>query len=856
MLTWCSQILLGLALSSLTHALDEDVRLISGLRERRLFDLAEQYNRRLMTLPNRTPTQVATDSIELIKTRTARALLANGTDRDQAWSSIEVALTEFQKQHPDHPRRILVTIQAALAHLARGQQLRQELAAEMATDSDRMIALEELRLADSQLTDIQLEIQKQIPLQRNRKLTKHELTGEELQKLNNQIRLQLAIANLNRAQLFERQDRQNRTAVLTNVVERLKEIQRETQPHQPIWWEANALQIECFRLLNKFSEATAFTRMVDELGAEQPNLALNRWLEQQLLLALDIADEQASIKHLQSAEQIPAREPELDLARLATAVDFSLRDIKPGKVEWLNRSAQLARGIEAQHGSYWGRRAKLVLIKGGSGSVESAPHHPNGTPLTDTQAAASSAEVDLLISLAEQAERQNRPDDALKAYDRAAVSAFSLQAAAQGFALAVKAAQVLEKQSKHREAAERFIKLANDHSNYSLASAAHIRGCWNWSRLLSKGGNQQPANSANSPSQSKIRERYLDLLNQHLQSWPQAESANQVRVWLGAEYQARATADGWKQAFQQFSDVRPGSSLFGTAIQQAGYSGRQWVVTSPVSEQKTLAAQIQNRLQTILESCILDSASHQQTLLVATDLGLRFGINPSTEMAEPLRKMLDSDQDVDPLRRQQAAARLYAIDAFAHNADESLANLLTIFSSEKKWLATADQAIAQIIANESPQKSVSVARARMRLAELALDRFGPQLNREERIAWSYRQAEALIELGNTTPAMKILEGLEQELPSDAGIKLRIARILTATESDPEVPLQKWRRLAAQLKPNTDSWFEAKYHVALLLDKAGEKTEAKKMLEYMQAVPPGWENSLFRDEFNQLLQRVR
>jgi hypothetical protein len=856
LITILAVIWLGCLVTIASAEQDDESLLIAGLNDRRLFDLAEQHCRRLMAMPNRSPTQTATDSIELIKTRTAKALLATGADRESTWKSIDDVSAEFLKHHANHPRRILVSIQAALAHLARGQQLRQEIVAEMATEVDRTIALEELRLANSQLNDIQYEIQKQIPLQRNRTLTEHELTGEELQILNNQIRLQLANANLNRAMLYRADDRLNRIDMLSSVSERLEEIQRETQPHQPIWWEANSLQIECFRLLNKYPEAMALTKLVAELAAEQTNLARAKWLEQQLLLALDTSDEKASIKYLQEAETVTDRGPQLDLARLATAIDFSLRDLAPGKDEWLNRSAQLARGIEAQHGSYWGRRAKLVLIEGGTKNSSGTNANPTNTNKTAT----SSAEVDLLISLAEQAERQGRLEDAVKAYDRAASAAIQLKAGTQAFSLAVKAGQTVEKQANHRQAAERFVRLANENPNYELASAAHLRGCWNWGRLVSKPNVSPPEQQSNSKEdREKIRGRYLELLKEHLQAWPQAESANQVRLWLGAEYQSAAkSADSWRLAFEMFLDVPPNSNLFASSIQQAGYCARQWINATEPDEQNAVSRQAYGKLQSIVESSINQSASQQHALLIAVDIGMRYGVAKPSLLIKPLREIVNDPRadQVDPGRRRHAAAWLYAIEPFESDRTTRLEGLLNEISSDKKWLAVADQGIAVMLSAASPEQKVEIGKAREKLASAALDKFGQTMEATERVAWLYRKADAMIDARQTEQALGILEGLEKQLPNDAGVKLRIARLVTKLETDVSEPLKKWRQLAAQLKPNSESWFEAKYNVAQLLEKSGEKAEAKKMLEYMKAIPPGWENSQLRDEFNQLLLRLR
>jgi hypothetical protein len=58
-----------------------------------------------------------------------------------------------------------------------------------------------------------------------------------------------------------------------------------------------------------------------------------------------------------------------------------------------------------------------------------------------------------------------------------------------------------------------------------------------------------------------------------------------------------------------------------------------------------------------------------------------------------------------------------------------------------------------------------------------------------------------------------------------------------------------------LKPQTSAWFEAKSETARLLIQAGQRDEARKFLQYLKAVPPGWEQSDRREQFERLLTSV-
>ena len=196
----------------------DESELIEGLRSRRLFDLAQLHCRRLLESPSLTPTEQASLTIELIKTQTARAILSSGPERESAWQDAEESASDFLSHNPDHPRKFLVQIQSALSHLSNGQLLLQELSAEMVPESAREQAIQELRRARAELSDVQRGIDNEIPEQRGRTLTEDELSIPELLTLNNNVRFQLAIANLNRAMLYTDEDRLNRIDALNNVL--------------------------------------------------------------------------------------------------------------------------------------------------------------------------------------------------------------------------------------------------------------------------------------------------------------------------------------------------------------------------------------------------------------------------------------------------------------------------------------------------------------------------------------------------------------------------------------------------------------------------------------------------------------
>ncbi len=809
---------------------DLDSRLIDGLRIRRLFDLAERHCRKLLATPNLTPAQTARYTIELIKTQTARAILNKPTERDSTWLQAEQTAAEFLAQNPRHPRSFLVRAQSALSHLAHGRLLRQELAAEMVAESAREKALSELRQARSLLSELQRDISKAIPENRNRTLSTDELSTEELLTLNKNIRYQLAIANVNRAQIYAPSDRLNRIEALNQVLEALAGVQRETSTGQPLWWESRILQIECLRLLDRTDQASdVLNQLLDAVSDGKIPQSL---LEQQLKLSVETGNTKASIEALSASEKLLGREPQLDLSRLATVVNLATRSTGNEKQQWLVSAAQMTRQIEKRHGDYWGRRAELVLIN--SSAANSAI--TNSTHSNSSRTPATSTELDLLIRLADQASRKKRFADAVKAYDLAANTARELGDADRMFALTVRASRALEQQNLHGQAAERLIDLANLNADRKNASAAHLRGCWN--RAQDVGGDPQK------------RQQFRELLEQHLARWPDADSANQVRVWLGGEDQR---ASQWKSAFEHYVSVSPDSSLFGDAISRAGYCASRWTKHVEPKNREAVIQEVTDRLNAVWLAARDSTTAKFDALLSLTDFGIQHGSVTSDQLIQPLEDLVAAS----PLSDQKNMAKAWLLVCLASDpehtkrTDEFLAQI----SQDINRLELAEKGLAAVLQRRGNSDPSQLSQMRLKLIEAALNNELPE---RKRTVWLFRKSDALSDLGQNSEALAVLTTLEQELPRNAGIKLRIARLITRefSRSDPEKAISTWRRLAIQLKPHTANWYEAKFNIAALLEQSGKKAEARKLLEYMQAIPPGWDNSDLRESFDQLLNKCK
>ena len=821
---------------------EDDSQLVEGLRRRRLFDLAEYYCRDQLNSTSLDPTTQVMLVVELMKTQTAKAILAPADQRVADWNSVNQTATKFVESNPDHPRRFLVEVQLALSHLAHGRLLRQEISAEMATEQARDQALMEIRSARDGLSALQREIAKAIPDQRARALGTHDLSVQQLLNLNNNIGYQLAICNLNRAQLYDVTDRLNRIDALNSVTQRLIEVQGQTSVGQPLWWKTKLGQLECLRLLGKTGEAR---RLIDALPADEIPVATQQAiLEQKVRLAIDLGDESFSGKLLDEVKQLNARSAELDLALIELSVDLAARAATDQKKqEWLNSGSQAARAIETTHGAYWGRRADLVLIEAAGGIPSTQPPNKDPIKMVDPSASGENSvantQLDQLIRLAEDAARKERWGDAIKAYDFAATKARSLGGADQALRLDIRVSQILEKKGDHELAASRLIDASKRDFKLPIAAAAHLRGCWNYA---------QTATTDQPDRQAALR----DLFNDHLEIWPNQPSANQARVWLAGQLQSDRN---WETALELYLQVANDSPLLPSAIEQAGVCATAFLQELQRSGKPTRSTAVKLMSLLAQKQATLpasDMVSMQMTLGRA-ELDLIYGsAQPNPGLASELAKI----ESAGEAELKNQALAIHAVSICVDKPQQAQQQIGQL-GSDLDSLDLCERCLSAVFKESKLNSGVeNVLELRLAVIQQALQI--PEMMQAEnsgcRTPWLSRKSETLTALGRDAEAIGVLTELEKQFPNNAAVQIQLARALTALHGidAPEKPLGKWRRIAARLKTGTPNWYEAKYQVAFLLYQSGEQAEAEKLLKFIKVIP-GWEKSELRPKFEQLLE---
>ena len=70
----------------------------------------------------------------------------------------------------------------------------------------------------------------------------------------------------------------------------------------------------------------------------------------------------------------------------------------------------------------------------------------------------------------------------------------------------------------------------------------------------------------------------------------------------------------------------------------------------------------------------------------------------------------------------------------------------------------------------------------------------------------------------------------------------------------ERALAQWRVVAQGSRPQTERWFRAKYEVAHLNFRLGDKAQAAQLIKYLEVTPPGLDATPLKRQFLELLQQ--
>ena len=800
--------------------------LVKGLRRRGLYDLAKFHCDELLVAPTASLPDIAALTVEQIRTQTNKALTTETADRQQESAIIDQMATAFASQRRDHPRAVLVKVQQGLSHLSFAKLLRQELAGQYGDESSRQKGLEHLSTARAIFQKSFESVRELRDRQRNRAVNIDSLSDEQLQTLETNIQYQLAITNLVNAKFYDlgkpdateaasKLDSLNQIDSLNMVAKQLANVRRSISDTKVLWWQTWVDEIACQRLLGNIDIAdTILKRLRSPKRPSSTNLPL---VAEEIELALSSSD----VKRMQVlADRVlktKKRNANVDVALVRLLVSI-------GRID---EAAALTQTIDSKYGPYWARRAELALLTRGA-------NPSNGR----ANSAVSAAEENQLLRVAEEAQRKGNLDNAIKGYLSVARGQFAKGDETGGLQTIVRAGKLMEQQGKRIDAASLFVDRAIKAKKQPLAASVHLRGCWNLIQAI-----QNKDEKAETIS-------FRDRLNEHITVWPKSESANQARYWLGSELVGSKDFDA---AADVLLKVDPSSSHFPASVELAQFAQRR-ILTKLESDGKTVSQtskRMLNQWDRVLKRCSGNSKPMVGAAMAALAIGWR---------SEPLDQTVGRMKQISSKQPVNLPAEFILLLAVAE-AGNSKSNLSeqdiekTVQEAFKK--SPDDRMLQRVISiidraiQNATNESMTLSFVKLQIASEAARRSQSPVSKRK---FQLASAEALSRTSRIEDARAIYDELLAKNKDDLKAKSGLARLLASSPATSGEAIKQWRTIASRTKPQSGIWFEAKYNVAKILATQKKKEEAKKLLQYIKAIPPGWDNSDLKEQFESLLRR--
>ena len=797
---------------------DREKQFVAGLRARQLFDIAEFYCIESLQHDGITTTDQAALTVELMQSRASKALIAAADQKEAAWQSVWQTQFDFESTFRNHPKTILITIQTALSRLSYAASIQQELSAEMISpdrvEASRETMIDQLRQSRRAFEQVEREIDRMLPEQRAKSSSGDSLSVDQLSIMRSNVRYQLAKCNLQTAYGYDTDDTINRTSIMTDVLQRLSEVQNSVSPQQRIWWLAKITQIECLRLMGRNVEGL---KVLNGLPKEdRPADLASAILEQRLLLAVVRADVVWAEKHLkQSADQrLWNQSPQMDIAQMQAAVMLSNNERSDAnRQRWLDRAAEIVRDIETRHGAYWSRRAGLSLIEMTGSSSHLEVRRP------------SAGQREILIQTAQRATRSGNGEDALRAWSRA------IELTPPGIdrqRLQINASKILEGLKRNREAARMLLSGATEEPASEIAAAMHLRGCWNM-------------------AQTDASADLIASLGQHLQQWPEKSTAQQAAIWLAAEFSRQSDFD---RAISTLTHVQlPISTDIIGQLRTTFYLIQKQFINDP-DRVKQLALRIVDHLQQNTAN-ITDANTAELLTITSAEIALLSGCLSSADVG----KIVQRHETRFPVDRESGLQLYASVLKVLLNQDLPAATgiLKTIKPSEPDCRKLMSIVKAQTKLSDSLDTNQSKITNEYLLAIVEQAQSRP-LSIQQTTAWKFEQAKLLRATKKYKRSLSLLTQLAQQFRNDAAIQLEYARVLTESGERDSDALKAWRVLTQKLEPKTEEWYEAKFNIGKALADAGDRDEAKKLLRYVKAVH-GWGGSKWAEPIKALLRKL-
>jgi predicted Zn-dependent protease len=809
-----------LCLMSAATADEPLAQYFEGLRQRRMFIVAETEAQRRLALEKTTPTQRADLTIELSKTYAAHAMFSTGEQRQELFSQAEQVVGELLTSESSSPFRGLLQVQRAMVPAARGAQLRWQSELFPLDEATRTDAAATLREA---LDRLQL-LPEALRIDLQRAQASRPRDGEQapqpvparLQRTQREVEFAIATAQLDLARVLPAGA--DRVAALFAAGNLLDALTRPARPDD-IAWQARVSRLEVLRLRGEFDRLAG---QVTSLLKSQPPPAIGnaavavlvrRWLDDDRPdEALAVIEDHRAQFGLDS-EQLQA----LLVESLLAARRLSLAEQRD---ELAGELLEKARAVDERLQGPWKVRTSLLL-------EQTAQEDRYGPELAES------------VRQAQWAWQNGDVDGAIAAYTRAAAKAHQQKETqlAVEFGLNIASAQI--EAGRYTPAVKSLENLLQAYPDHEKSPQADLLRAYALGRIFE----QQPTDEHKSAYREAL-ERHRDRF---AGSPTEPEATWMLARLLDYEQDPRGAIDLLRQVPTQ-------SPHYPAVIARLAAIFERMIDSARQQEQPTAALQEEavTTLAPIVEAFprapALLSIEQAQVALRLGRILLRHSPPDFARAEALLRRVMDSapPSALAGAQPQPAWAPLVAsasrlqITALAGQGrlEDARGLLDQLADDQPQRILEILNGLTETAADLTLEHRTGIARMQLELAE-SLKARQAELSDDQQRLLDMSLAQGHAALGQWQTAARLYEEMLWKQPKDRQIVASLARLYEecGTDSCLQQALKQWQTLESLQRKGSLEWLKTRYRLALCSHRLGDDQTARKLIGVTRVLYP-------------------
>lgn len=790
-------------------------KFIDGLLKRRLFPLAVLACEERLTDNTLNPFDRVNTVVDLSRTYVAWAIQCSPQKKLQYWTQADSVLDYWLEKNQNSVFRLVIARQAANVALMRGRFARQLSAGTLNIEPARKEALQYLRESEALAKNAVNEVRKELIGSKRSQLSK-----DALIRLQHVLERDLSQSWIEQALCFD----SGSPDQIHALQQAEKIISRLATKRDPIDWESRVALLTCLRLLEGKNNLKLFQEQAKVFLEENPSVDVQGKIY--LELARQEAQENRYIEAIDILNQ-PVNysakiEAEVDFCELQIMLQAAGNAETKDTANWNQRAETQLELIEKLHDPYWLQRARALF----------------GRLITIDQSQHGYA---LLARAAEGLYQAGQLTEAAKIYEDAAIKANTKGDYTKAFELYREVAMIFCEQKDFREASRRFHQLVVSYPQATDIAEAHLMAAYTLAQSLQDKSDQElPA--------------YRVLLEEHLKRWPEHETSNQARFWLG---RLLAALGEWSAARQRLFQVNPNSPWYPDAIGIAGRCCLQECALLEKNNNSNLsqqAAKLSNQLKAAAIILVdANSPMAPTTIADTVTIEMRYTSSPYAPALRLIQRGLESHEKNDPVIHWRLKALEIEALVGLGRYQEAL-GVLKEFSGSTELLVQLIFSLNNL-ENQTGESIDSKALNSIARVEMACFKKLHDISRlPNRKQLTFIKAKTLDRSGKSPEALSMLRKLASEYSEDGEIQMQYADMLIR-QSDLEnrrEALQKYREVARRTRPQTSRWFAAKYGEAKARFLLGNPQNAAKTIQTLQILYPDLGGEQWRLRFKKLL----